>query len=308
MKKILILSMFCNDDFFLQAEKVVFQTWAKPIIDGKYPNIQFFGFTSSDDGKYHISYEQHVIRVPSDDSLKGTLEKTIKTLKFIDKIGIEYDYIFRTNTSVYVNANMLDYFVQRLYEDQTIWAGNLFMSPYFVGAPFKACMYAIGNALLLSKRLVSILIDNSYINNGIQSLLLLNERSLVEKFLIDDIFIGAILNSYFLLNEEDHTGHYKTFGLPFSYYTHRISPSDVIAVKCRQPGEANERISQHEYEQLISIHEMTDFDKTPDWYVIDSFVRQDRIICWINSHTDSHCMKRDQIISMMRDCGVPHLK
>ena len=58
-----------------------------------------------------------MIRVPSDDSLKGTLEKTIKTLKFIDKIGIEYDYIFRTNTSVYVNANMLDYFVQRLYED-----------------------------------------------------------------------------------------------------------------------------------------------------------------------------------------------
>ena len=49
-----------------------------------------------------------MIQVPCDDSLSGTAEKTIKCLKFLREIGKDFDYVFRTNVSTYVNVFLLD--------------------------------------------------------------------------------------------------------------------------------------------------------------------------------------------------------
>ena len=41
MKNILILVMSCQDEFFTKEEEILKQTWAKPIIDKEYSNIDF---------------------------------------------------------------------------------------------------------------------------------------------------------------------------------------------------------------------------------------------------------------------------
>ena len=70
MKKILILAMSCNQDFFKEQEKHLKTIYAKDIIEGKYPNIEFYTYTASYDTKYHINKEEHKLYVPADDSLK----------------------------------------------------------------------------------------------------------------------------------------------------------------------------------------------------------------------------------------------
>ena len=41
MKKLLIVCMSCQDDFFVEQEKVIKDTWAGPIIKGEYPGVDF---------------------------------------------------------------------------------------------------------------------------------------------------------------------------------------------------------------------------------------------------------------------------
>ena len=76
MKKILILAMSCNQDFFLQQEQNIRNLYAKDILEGKYENIDFWVYTASTDEKYHVNKKQHKLYVPCDDSLSGTYEKT----------------------------------------------------------------------------------------------------------------------------------------------------------------------------------------------------------------------------------------
>lgn len=112
---ILILSMGCNTPYFQALMSTIKETWAKPLIKGKYPNIAWFGYTSCD--KKHptpyIDYDDHMIYVDIPDDLYHTYEKTHIAYKMLLDAGLSFDYVIRTNTSVYVN---IDNLLKRLEE------------------------------------------------------------------------------------------------------------------------------------------------------------------------------------------------
>lgn len=107
-KKILILSMSCNHPYFKSLVGVVKDTWAKSIINKEYENVEWFAYTSCD--KKHpvpeIDYKDHIIYVDSSDDLFSTYDKTQKAYNMI-KEHIDFDYVVRTNTSVFLNIDNL---------------------------------------------------------------------------------------------------------------------------------------------------------------------------------------------------------
>lgn len=104
-KKILFLSMSCNDPYFKTLLAVTRDTWAKPLIQGKYENCTWFGYTACD--KQHpvpmIDFDEHIVYVNTQDDFYHTYEKTQMAYNMLVESGIEFDYVVRTNTSVFVN-------------------------------------------------------------------------------------------------------------------------------------------------------------------------------------------------------------
>lgn len=110
-KKILILSMSCNTPYFQALLGTIKNTWAKPVINGEYENVQWFAYTSCD--KKHpipcIDWDEHMIYVDCSDDINHTYIKTQKAYEIIKEAGIEFEYVIRTNTSVFINIkNMIE--------------------------------------------------------------------------------------------------------------------------------------------------------------------------------------------------------
>lgn len=108
-KKILILTMSCNNIYFKGLLGAVKDTWAKPIIHKKYPNVEWFSYTACDKKHPtpHIDFKDKMIYVDSGDDLYTTYEKTQKAYQMLKDAGVTFDYVVRTNTSVFVNIEKL---------------------------------------------------------------------------------------------------------------------------------------------------------------------------------------------------------
>ena len=119
MKKILILVMSCQDEFFQNQVNTIKEMWAKPILEGKYPNIDFIVYEGGYD-KHSYDKENHILKVRCEDDLDNTYKKTYYAFNLINN-NIEYDYIFRTNTSTYVNVDLLNKFIQSLDDDNIVY-------------------------------------------------------------------------------------------------------------------------------------------------------------------------------------------
>ena len=93
MKKILITVMSCDKDFFINQEELIKQTWAKDIIDGKYPNIDIVFYMGCPViNETYFDNELKTIVLKCEDDLDNTFKKTIRAFEYIDN-NYEYDYI-----------------------------------------------------------------------------------------------------------------------------------------------------------------------------------------------------------------------
>lgn len=194
-KKILILAMSCQDPFFMDQVETIKNTWAKPIIDGKYDNIEFLSYVGySDIDKHKINKNEHMLKLRVEDDIQNTYKKTYYALSLLKSKN--YDYIFRTNTSTYVNVPLLDAFVQSLEDDTVLWTSELYsLSESFV--PYPLYLYGRGNGLLMSRNVVDIILKEGM--NFIY----------MEK--CDDWIIGNILNSYWMKQGENYLDHIKSY-------------------------------------------------------------------------------------------------
>lgn len=122
-KKILMLSMSCNIPYFKTLLAVVKDTWAKPIIQGKYKNILWFAYTTCD--KKHpypcIDFENNIIYVDCGDGLFDTYVKTQKAYQMLLNAGInDFDYIVRTNTSCFINIDNMIQKINKTKENEIL--------------------------------------------------------------------------------------------------------------------------------------------------------------------------------------------
>lgn len=192
MKKILILAMSCNQDFFIKQEKAIKDTWAKDIINNKYQNIDFLIY-KGDSEKNVLDKNENTLYLRCEDDINNTFKKTYYALSLISK-NFDYDYIFRTNTSTYINVKLLNEFIQSLEDDSILWTSDMYSLSESL-CPYPLYLYGRGNGLLFSKKLVNIILKE-----GINFIYLRQH---------DDWTIGNILNSYWMKNDENYLDHIK---------------------------------------------------------------------------------------------------
>ena len=192
MKKILILVMSCNDEFFLEQEKYIDQTWGKDILEGKYPNIDLYKYRGCSDENL---IGDHMMLLNCEDDIQNTFKKTYYAFA-VSIRRFEYDYIFRVNTSTYVNVPLLNAFVQSLKDENDLWCSELY-SLSNMPAPFPLMLYGRGNGLLLSKKLVNIIVAEGF--------------PFIYLHQCDDNIIGAVLNSHWIKNKIDYATKIHSF-------------------------------------------------------------------------------------------------
>ena len=150
--------MTCNDPCFIHEMNVIKNTWAKPVLDGKYDNLDIWFYTSGD--KNYIDIDNHIIYVDADDSLYGTWEKTLNTFNIINKY-FDYDFIFRTNCSTVINCQLLSTFINYLdINTNEFWAIDyMFEKNYII---MKDLNYIIpyGFGIIISNNIIHKLINN----------------------------------------------------------------------------------------------------------------------------------------------------
>lgn len=202
-KKILILVLGCDpkvDPFFTdQYLNVVRKTWASDLPD----RVKVLYYYGSD----HTELEDNdILALKCEDDFQNTYKKTYLAFNWImNNMKGDFDYVFRTNTSTYVNVQNLMMFVDFLAKDQC-WYGSDIYSLSEACAPYPLCPYCRGNGILLSRRQVE-----SILQDGI-SILYLGQT--------DDIGLGNVMNGMWIKyhHNDDMKYHERLKGLPHSWY------------------------------------------------------------------------------------------
>ena len=273
--------MSCNLDFFDKEIEIIEQTWAKDIIDGKYDNISYYSYTAMTEEMFRhsehknlgiIDEECHTVFVPTKDDFFSTYQKTLMCLKTLHTKICDVDYIFRTNTSTYINVPLLDAFVQRLDTyDETIYCGKILASKYISG-PYPYCLYAQGNSVLIPKKYyIDVLTKASYRANAINmDSVKCDNKWKVHKMSVDDNAMGFIIDSYLIGKNLDHTKYYKDWNLRKFYEIDEEDWHKQLSIVVKKCG-YNRRI---EYKDYLYIHAvMKEYDGEPDLSYIDEYMK-----------------------------------
>lgn len=142
-----------NSKEFVNEEKVVRQTWASDIISGKYPGMKLMFYKGNKNKSEKLDGD--TLYVDVDDSLDGTYEKTIKTLRWCLK-NEEFDFIVKTNTTTYINVELLSKFINKLPNGDK----HIYGSTYIINNSSNDVLYFRGNFAVWSKNIVNDIIKS----------------------------------------------------------------------------------------------------------------------------------------------------
>jgi len=202
-RKVVILSMTCNNPQYADMEKAILDTWAGPVIRGEVPNTEFWFYTAATDRLPAGVYpEEHKIRVDAGDAIENTYSKTMAVFDMLDEKGMKYDYIVRTNTSTWINVPLTRDFIANLHDDSVMWTGELeacFWS--------KMRFYGQGSFLIMSRTVTRRFKDYRHYD----------WEKVFKAY--DDVILGATINAYSIRYGLDHRRYQKACGL--SYYFDR---------------------------------------------------------------------------------------
>lgn len=199
-KKTLVLVLSCDIEPFKRYEETIKQTWAKDIIDGKYPNVDFY-FYKHKDGitETEIDEEHHMVWTACHDDLRLTFNKWQEAINFIVKQGRKYEYVLRMNSSTWCNFKALDRFIGYLDNEKVNYAGALYAAWWTFHR-----LYLSGTTLLLNWKDALVTVDQRWVPKGIN-----------ENGIIDDVAISSCIFSRYLTIGVDYTEHFKSLGIDY---------------------------------------------------------------------------------------------
>ena len=155
-KKILIMNLSTinsSSHLYEDLEKCGRETWAKDVIDGKYPNIDYWAIYDCKEDT-HVDEKNHIVYVKTDflyDNIQQLLSRWLTAYDVISKLK-QYDYVIRTNTSTWINIEWLNGFLAYQTDDSKIFTSR-FCSAFFSGFSF----YASGSLMIWPTRNIPIL-------------------------------------------------------------------------------------------------------------------------------------------------------
>lgn len=183
--KIIILILSTNDKRYNDFVAACKNTWVKQAHQN---SIKCFFYQGGED-EDHLSSDTIYLKV--NDSLAYTGEKLYKALHFIERQGIEYDYIFRTNLSSYIFMKNLIKFIKE-YSNDKLYSGiigsynilNSFVNKFNLLnrisskiSKRKIVKFASGSGFFISRNNVQIILKDQNLNFS----------------LIDDVMVGECL-------------------------------------------------------------------------------------------------------------------
>lgn len=148
-KRLLILNMSSTNsecDLFNRLEESCRRTWAKPVIDGAYPNISYWKVV--DGGADSVDRATLTVTVAPRGSM-GNIQQLLH--RYVRALGLlrqteGFDYVLRTNTSTWVNVGLLDDFLAGVTDPSVSYTSCLYCAFW---STFH--LYMSGNAMLMSK-------------------------------------------------------------------------------------------------------------------------------------------------------------
>lgn len=143
--KLLILSMSCNREDYIFEEKVIRNTWGKPIINCEYENIELCFFRGGKITEY--DEENHVLTVDEQDDLSSTYKKNLKAIKYF-LVNSDFDWVLITNTSTVMNVPLINKFINSEIINEEYYYGSSLCFP-LLNTPFFR-----GDFMLLSRKTV----------------------------------------------------------------------------------------------------------------------------------------------------------
>ncbi len=171
MDKILILVLASNTYPSLRNEKAIKKTWAKK--DTENINIIFYK-----SGK-HTSFKNNDLTVVAGGKTTDIGLKTIKAFEWAGK-NMEFDYIFRTNTSSYVNIPELQKNIKTLDDDKNyIYSGIKMFLPK--NEFRKKIDFISGAGILFNKNTINLILRN---------------KDEFDRNEMDDVALGKLLQNH----------------------------------------------------------------------------------------------------------------
>ena len=171
MDKILILVLASNTYPSLRNEKAIKKTWAKK--DTENINIIFYK-----SGK-HTSFKNNDLTVVAGRKTTDIGLKTIKAFEWASK-NMEFDYIFRTNTSSYVNIPELQKNIKTLDDDKNyIYSGIKMFLPK--NEFRKKIDFISGAGILFNKNTINLILRN---------------KDEFDRNEMDDVALGKLLQNH----------------------------------------------------------------------------------------------------------------
>jgi hypothetical protein len=197
---ILILVLSCHDNGiyskFFETQK---NTWDSINVEG-IETFYFFGDHDKDeiiDNRILINLKE-TTKIESDGNLSVT-NSGLKTLKSFEMIkNMDFDYVFRTNSSSYVDKKLLIDFINN--KPKTKYYSG------FIGNHGKIA-FASGSGFFLSKDLINLLIEN---------------KNRWDHSLIDDVSIAGLLKEFGVSPENNPRYDVYNENIPLDYFHYRI--------------------------------------------------------------------------------------
>lgn len=239
-KKTLILVMSCNKPDYNEKEQIVRDTWAKDVLDGKYPETELWFFKALTDetrksaGKDIVSdgvsdawfdNTTHTIYVSASDLRDRTFQKLMKSvLQMINSkkhILSDFDCLVRVNISTYMNMPLLFKFTSSIdLSDNSIFSGCLCNSPWFrpFGLPF-----VMGEYIIMNRKVVDGLIKE-YLANRVNYDNMEKDASDANRFLNDD---GCMTAIWFKQHRENYFSDIHSTGIIHECHGEGLQHTDL---------------------------------------------------------------------------------
>ena len=252
--------MSCNQEHFIKEEQVLRETYLSRLPE----NIDYLIYRGGNDS-VEYNEDTHILQLKCKDDINNTFKKTYEAFYFVNNnYGDKYDYIFRTNTSTYVNIDLLNAFVQSLSikNKYDIWGGEIVYN--VDNDSLCNTLYIRGNGLLLNVETV-----RGILNIGWGYYLLNNIN------LIDDGTLGCIYNTYNSLYRKHYIQYIKSF--KEGWYKASLLPYSPHKV-CRM---TNENIDFDFLKQMIIIQIRNWYDRTKElehFKIIDEVFKNNKDI------------------------------
>lgn len=220
-KKIAILNMLStnsNVDLFNKLAECGKQTWAKDVVNGKYPNIEYWDVIDWNKNS-HIDLATHTIYVKTDyskDNIEQLLNRFLEAYRLLSYIGY-YDWVLRTNPSTWNNIDLINEFLANETSDFPIYSFNFFATFY---SRFK--LYASGASMIIPTRNIPIL-EKLY-----------NSLSPDQKNATDDVLLSALwrLRAERIGLKDPHSCFHSFDGL---YFDNTFENSDFNYIDFSKP-------------------------------------------------------------------------